>query len=269
MLARITDNSAAKLTKLKVHGSQTLAMLVPSLQRVKSIVDQDLSSVLLDSAVKVVFRCFHEIAVKYHKLASLSGQDVARVTNVLKCEHGHPLEPQLNRGSIQSGGGYRQCELCRKRTYINSNETYYSCQECNYNYCNKCFSGFQNSRFNFEVIEDLLDKDKVLDKTTAVVEEETFGFSLFSNDCILAKDEPKILDTLAHEEIFLKYCEVFLDDLIRMMLVLTSVSGVSTSACEVLIKIARPEYIKTLFELLLTPIKIEHLYKLLTILENL
>jgi hypothetical protein len=54
-----------------------------------------------------------------------------------------------------------------------------------------------------------------------------------------------------------------------MMLVFSSVGGVSNSACEVLIKIAQPEYIKTLFELLLTPIKIEHLFKVLAIIENL
>ena len=53
-------------------------MLVPSLQRVKSIVDQDVSSVLLDSAVRVVFRSFHDITAKYNKLVCLSDEEVKK-----------------------------------------------------------------------------------------------------------------------------------------------------------------------------------------------
>lgn len=44
--------------KLKVYGNQNVAKLVPNLKKVRSLVDENASSLLIDSAVRVIFRFF-------------------------------------------------------------------------------------------------------------------------------------------------------------------------------------------------------------------
>lgn len=62
MLSRITDASTDSETKLKVYGDQNVAQLVPNLRRVRSLVDEDASSLLVDSALRVIFRSFDTVA---------------------------------------------------------------------------------------------------------------------------------------------------------------------------------------------------------------
>jgi hypothetical protein len=56
VLARITDPSTSSKTKLKIFGDQTVAQQVPSLFKMKSVVDEGASSLLIDSALRVIFR---------------------------------------------------------------------------------------------------------------------------------------------------------------------------------------------------------------------
>lgn len=46
---------------LKVHGNENVIKLVPNLRKVKSIVDEDVSSLLIDSAMRVIFRYFDTV----------------------------------------------------------------------------------------------------------------------------------------------------------------------------------------------------------------
>jgi hypothetical protein len=56
VLARITDTNTENEMKLKAHGNENVTKLVPNLRKVKSIVDEDVSSLLIDSAMRVIFR---------------------------------------------------------------------------------------------------------------------------------------------------------------------------------------------------------------------
>ena len=103
-------------------------MLVPSLQRVKSIVYQDVSSVLLDSAVKVVFRSFHDITTKYNQLAIV--EEGKTKIKCATCNEDHPLKPYqkplLRSSENNEEYDSRLCNLCQ--SHINhSADTYYTC----------------------------------------------------------------------------------------------------------------------------------------------
>ena len=68
ILARISDTSIDTRTQLKVHGNSDLVSQVPSLRRVKSVLDEDSSSLLVDSAMRVVFRTFDTICRQNQQL---------------------------------------------------------------------------------------------------------------------------------------------------------------------------------------------------------
>ncbi len=61
VLARITEPGTQDLMQLKQHGNETVVKLVPSLRKVKSMVDEDASSLLIDSAMRVIFRYFDKV----------------------------------------------------------------------------------------------------------------------------------------------------------------------------------------------------------------
>jgi hypothetical protein len=61
VLARITEPGTQDLMQLKQHGNETVIKLVPSLRKVKSMVDEDASSLLIDSAMRVIFRYFDKV----------------------------------------------------------------------------------------------------------------------------------------------------------------------------------------------------------------
>lgn len=52
VLARITDVSTASQMKLKVYGNQSVASMVPSLRKVRSMVDENVSGLLIDNAMR-------------------------------------------------------------------------------------------------------------------------------------------------------------------------------------------------------------------------
>lgn len=62
VLARITDASTNSQMKLKVFGTQNVTQMVPNLRKVKSLVDEDASSLLIDSAMRVIFRSFDTLS---------------------------------------------------------------------------------------------------------------------------------------------------------------------------------------------------------------
>jgi hypothetical protein len=47
--------------KLKAHGNENMIKMVPNLKKVKSMVDEDAASLLIDSAIRVIFRYFNEV----------------------------------------------------------------------------------------------------------------------------------------------------------------------------------------------------------------
>lgn len=68
--------------KLKVYGNQNVAKLVPSLKKVRSLVDENASSLLIDSAVRVIFRFFDSVITQN---ASINGiKDLSIIKNFNK-----------------------------------------------------------------------------------------------------------------------------------------------------------------------------------------
>lgn len=104
-------------------------MMVPSLQRVKSIVDHDVSSLLLDSAVRVVFRSFHDITLAYNSLATTD--EGKRKKIVATCDEGHPIKSfnKLLVRSSENNKEYpeRECNHCEAAIKHKRGEIYYTC----------------------------------------------------------------------------------------------------------------------------------------------
>lgn len=76
VLQRITDSNTDSSTKLKVFGDQNVAQLVPNLRRVRSLVDEDSSSLLVDSALRVIFRSFDTFSRQQATLAHFQNPGV-------------------------------------------------------------------------------------------------------------------------------------------------------------------------------------------------
>lgn len=61
ILSRISDTDSASSTQLKTKGDVNLIKTVPSLVTVRSLVDEDSSKKLINSALEVILKYFNMI----------------------------------------------------------------------------------------------------------------------------------------------------------------------------------------------------------------
>ena len=71
VLARVSDPTADFKTQLKTFGNENLMQAVPKLVKVRSQLDENSSSLLIDSALRAIFRYFDSFCAEKQKLKQL------------------------------------------------------------------------------------------------------------------------------------------------------------------------------------------------------
>lgn len=71
VLARVSDPTADFKTQLKTFGNENLMQAVPKLVKVRSQLDENSSSLLIDSALRAIFRYFDSFCAEKQKLKHL------------------------------------------------------------------------------------------------------------------------------------------------------------------------------------------------------
>lgn len=72
ILSRVSDPAEENLTQLKTFGNENLLQAVPKLVKVRSYLDENSSSLLIDSALRAIFKVFGTFIANKQKLDQLS-----------------------------------------------------------------------------------------------------------------------------------------------------------------------------------------------------